>query len=188
MPVYFIRMGEDGPVKIGYTNNTAQRRMAHYRTMLPYEPMLLGIIETDHPRMMERLWHRRFRHLRLRNEWYRPEPELLGAIRANATVVPFKRQKPQDNRPHWEKFPDVPSGGLMLVLWMEKRGIGLADMGRTMVPGIGGPLQRIYRPGRVRQKGVDGINRITKLDLTVEDFAVRAADDPRFSRLFRKAA
>lgn len=71
--VYFIRDGEDGPIKIGRTNNLAHR---------------LGILQTGNPRTLtvlavtrahaEKDLHYQFWDHRIRGEWFEPHPEIVG--------------------------------------------------------------------------------------------------------------
>ncbi len=80
--VYFIRAGEAGPVKIGFSRSVQTRLAAlqtahHERLVLVAKHM--GTIET------ERELHQRFTHLRLEGEWFRVEADLLAYI---ASIAP----------------------------------------------------------------------------------------------------
>ncbi len=94
--VYFIQMGDDGPIKIGFTEITAETRMASLQTSTPMKLQILGTI----PRVgiqTERVLHKRFSHLRVRGEWFQPEWELLEYIREyaippNPNAVPVTEQ------------------------------------------------------------------------------------------------
>ena len=74
MAVYFIRAGEDGPVKIGTAENPRGRlhtlKNAHYE-----ELRLIRVVEGD--RHLEMRIHERFQHLRIRLEWFRYDPAML---------------------------------------------------------------------------------------------------------------
>jgi pyridoxal biosynthesis lyase PdxS len=81
--VYFIRVGDDGPIKIGRTNGNPLARLAALQISSPFE---LRIIATIAPAgvMIENGLHRLFSHLHIRGEWFSPEPELLEYIATNA--------------------------------------------------------------------------------------------------------
>jgi len=74
MTVYFIRAGEDGPVKIGYAANVAARlatlQSAHFAD-------LIVIREMPGKSQQEAWLHRYFREYRIRREWFRFCPEML---------------------------------------------------------------------------------------------------------------
>lgn len=75
--IYFIRMGQDGPIKIGFSGNVATR-FAGLQIGCPHELSLLGRMPGGLDD--ERRLHARFDALRIRGEWFRPEPELLAFI------------------------------------------------------------------------------------------------------------
>lgn len=77
--VYFVREGAVGPIKIGHAFNVA-KRLATMQTANPRALRLLR--EVDGGRERERELHARFSHLRIRGEWFRPDPYLLGFIEA----------------------------------------------------------------------------------------------------------
>jgi hypothetical protein len=72
--VYFIRAGECGPVKIGTAHNIAVRlnslQNGHYEQL-----NLIRVLQGD--RHMEMRIHERFRHLRIRREWFQFDPAML---------------------------------------------------------------------------------------------------------------
>lgn len=75
--VYFVREGDDGPIKIGHTNNIRARlgnmRASNYRRL----SLLVMVPGT---RSDERLLHKRFAAHRIGGEWFEPVPELLSCI------------------------------------------------------------------------------------------------------------
>lgn len=93
--VYFVRVGARGPIKIGKATNPRARlselQVGHYKTLclLAYSDQL------DEAKM-----HRRFKHLRLRGEWFRAAPELRAFVKTmphvGLTVAP--RGRPVDER------------------------------------------------------------------------------------------
>ena len=94
--VYFIQAGDDGPIKIGRTQGSPLGRMEALQAGIPVDLRILAII--SHVRSShETDLHRRFAHLHIRGEWFRPEPDLLTYIRENA--IPWTLRK--DQIPGW---------------------------------------------------------------------------------------
>jgi hypothetical protein len=74
--VYFIG-GNDGPVKIGFTNHL-EHRLATLRCS---SPVPLGVLATvEGPPELERDYHRRFAAHRLHGEWFARCPEIEAEI------------------------------------------------------------------------------------------------------------
>ncbi len=80
---YFIQVGEDGPIKIGWTKNLLVRLRA-FATMFPMPLRLLGVIPQD----VEDWCHARFAAFRVGGEWFAPSPALLDFIRGHAKTPP----------------------------------------------------------------------------------------------------
>lgn len=74
--VYFIQAAT-GDVKIGYAGNP-RSRMADMQTAHSKPLKLLGAIPGD--MTVERSLHKKFAHLRLMGEWFKPEPILMSFI------------------------------------------------------------------------------------------------------------
>ena len=94
MTVYFIR-DAGGDVKIGYSERDPFGRLATMQTGNPRALTLLATIPGD--RSVERELHDKFSPLRVRGEWFRGTPELLGfvdgllyAFRENQSGAPSK--------------------------------------------------------------------------------------------------
>jgi hypothetical protein len=86
MAVYFIRAGEDGPVKIGYATNPRKRfavlQSGHWMNLV-----MLRVIEGDHG--TERDLHARYKPLHIRGEWYNFCPSMLSSGReASRAFIP----------------------------------------------------------------------------------------------------
>jgi hypothetical protein len=75
MSVYFIRRGEDGPVKIGFAKVPASR-IRDIQTYVPEQLIIVRII-SDGDRTTEKLLHFHYRHLLLRGEWFRYDETML---------------------------------------------------------------------------------------------------------------
>lgn len=80
--VYFIRAGVSGPVKIG-TARDPRKRLSGLQTSTAVPLRILGVVVGG--RAQERAFHEQFAHLRLRGEWFVPEPELLQFIAKEAS-------------------------------------------------------------------------------------------------------
>lgn len=76
--VYFIQVGDDGPVKIGRTALSVKARLSAIQTGCPYELKLIGVVD-DATGGLEQELHRKFRRWRMRGEWFRPVPSVLAA-------------------------------------------------------------------------------------------------------------
>lgn len=75
--VYFVQMGDDGPVKIGYTQrDKLKARLSVLQTGSPYPLRLRRLVTAT--RDTERAAHRFFADLRMRGEWFWPDPDLLA--------------------------------------------------------------------------------------------------------------
>jgi DNA-binding XRE family transcriptional regulator len=77
MPVYFVRAGDNGPVKIGWARVPEERiailQSAHY------EPLrVLRILDGE--RKLEKHLHTEFRDLRIRGEWFKFDERMMGDI------------------------------------------------------------------------------------------------------------
>lgn len=76
--IYFVQAGNGGPIKIGRTSLVVRYRVRELQIGCPYELLLLATMPGGLAK--ERALHARFRGDRLRGEWFRPSPELLGLI------------------------------------------------------------------------------------------------------------
>ena len=82
MYLYFIQAGENGPIKIGVTDNI-EKRLVTLQTGNYEKLKVIFTFETEEPeesRKWERIFHRQFRHQRLNGEWFRPDKYLLENI------------------------------------------------------------------------------------------------------------
>jgi hypothetical protein len=76
--VYFIRAGETGPIKIGYTAKSPKRRMGDLQTGSPQPLSLLLVVKGDVA--YERKMHLKFQAARSHGEWFRPTRSLIRYI------------------------------------------------------------------------------------------------------------
>lgn len=74
MSVYFIRSGEDGPVKIGVTRNVAAR-VRNLQTGSAHKLIVIRTIEAGE--IIERRAHAYFAKFRLHGEWFKYSSQML---------------------------------------------------------------------------------------------------------------
>jgi hypothetical protein len=90
MPVYFIRSGETGPVKIGWADEVEKRRRQLQTSH--YEPLcVIRVIEGA--RSLERWLHERFAGWRLHGEWFQFHADMLATEPPKLGEAPAKRPK-----------------------------------------------------------------------------------------------
>lgn len=83
--VYFVQVGDGGPIKIGITHDVAQR-LAFLQTANPGDLRLLCSIRGG--KEVERELHARFAAFRLRGEWFSPALELLQYVKTVTEGAP----------------------------------------------------------------------------------------------------
>lgn len=75
--VYFVQAGEDGPIKIGWSQDVP-RRIAELQVANASRLRLVGMVRG---RMQdEAATHERFAHLRLGAEWFADDPEIRAYL------------------------------------------------------------------------------------------------------------
>jgi hypothetical protein len=107
---YFIRAGDS--IKIGFASNL-KRRLGGLQSS-HHEPLevLAAVSAAD---VDEHQTHQRFAHLRIRGEWFRPEPELLDYIeQINLAFGECADPKPEPKvRPTRKPLPDPVIRGVL---------------------------------------------------------------------------
>ncbi len=81
--IYFIRVGDVGPIKIGWAKHGARSRLLELQISHYEELKVFATIECDSVLDETRI-HDKFRGLRIRGEWFEPAPELLDYIAQHA--------------------------------------------------------------------------------------------------------
>lgn len=78
--VYFIRIGDDGPVKIGFTSTRKgpAGRIAQLQNASPWKLRILGFVPGS--RFVERALLEALQHHRMEGEWLAPNQEVLTLI------------------------------------------------------------------------------------------------------------
>jgi hypothetical protein len=77
--IYFMRIGNDGPIKIGFTHGNPRKRMAELQAGCPWEINLIGTIPGT--KLNEKWLHEKFSPFKIRNEWFE------GAISSEVGVI-----------------------------------------------------------------------------------------------------
>lgn len=78
MTVYVIQAGPDGPVKIGHCKD-AWRRRENLQIGSPFPLYLRGTLPGGAAE--EKILHDKFRHLRVRGEWFDLDPSAIEGLR-----------------------------------------------------------------------------------------------------------
>lgn len=76
--IYFIQAGKDGPIKIGHTDNTPEKRLKELQTGNPEKLILLGYMDGD--KKQEALLHQMFHFHRQNGEWFNPSETVIQQI------------------------------------------------------------------------------------------------------------
>ncbi len=93
MPVYFIRQGVTGPVKIGVAADIV-KRVRQLQTNQPVPLRIIRVVEGDP--VVERELHRRFHSLRVSGEWFNFDPAMMSKDLALADLpIPLARKYKQ---------------------------------------------------------------------------------------------
>lgn len=76
--IYFIQAGNNGPIKIGQTDNNIEERIKQLQIGCPYELRLLWLHKSDHYKEQE--IHKEFSSERIRGEWFHPSRKIFDFI------------------------------------------------------------------------------------------------------------
>lgn len=76
--IYFIQSGTSGPIKIGYTASSVERRLSNLQIGHPEKLILLVSIEGN--RSLEKQLHNQFNNHHSIGEWFHPHPSILSFI------------------------------------------------------------------------------------------------------------
>lgn len=82
--VYFLQ-SSDGPIKIGLTWNV-NKRVDQIQISTPAELRILGVIPGE--MALESEIHKKFEHLKIKGEWFKPGQDLLDFIANNVQDIP----------------------------------------------------------------------------------------------------
>jgi len=75
--IYFIQAGENGPIKIGQSNNVMER-LSQLQTANPYELKLIWLYSGSDYTEIE--IQNEFKHENIRGEWFHPSDKLFSFI------------------------------------------------------------------------------------------------------------
>lgn len=82
--IYFLQSGQDGPIKIGFTNSI-DNRLSALQVNSPYSIKALGTMEGDEQK--EKWLHEQFSDFHFRGEWFWPAKSLLKFIKDNTADI-----------------------------------------------------------------------------------------------------
>lgn len=86
--IYFVQCNA-GPIKIGYVEGRKPedvvKRVGSLQTGNPYELKLLGVMEGKTG--TEKSLHVRFQDIRIRGEWFQPDPALMTLIQEKSIPI-----------------------------------------------------------------------------------------------------
>jgi hypothetical protein len=85
--VYFIQVGLSGPIKIGWSKLSVERRIKELQGANPDVLRCIGSINNS-DQSKERELHELFHSLHILREWFRPGSELLDYIREHTGTIP----------------------------------------------------------------------------------------------------
>lgn len=77
--IYFLQVGTDGPIKIGFTISKVERRVRAHQTGSPHILRWIGVYAGT--RTDERNAHRLLQNSSHRGEWFYPTVEVLAFVR-----------------------------------------------------------------------------------------------------------
>ena len=76
--LYFVRMGDEGPIKIGRSKDVS-KRIKGLQVGSPMWVEKLAVLPGEGPH--ERVWHKAFADHKMRGEWFEPDASLLLSIK-----------------------------------------------------------------------------------------------------------
>jgi len=108
--IYFIQQGNDGPIKIGYTNKPIEQRMTHLQISCPDQLNLLATI--DGTPKDENTLQQRFRSDRIRGEWFNPSNNILSYLYPVPAIdpefhIPDKDDIKKNGAEVWQDVKDM---------------------------------------------------------------------------------
>jgi Meiotically up-regulated gene 113 len=88
--IYFVRYGEEGPIKIGRADDP-KRRVASLEVSTPMKLILLGAMLSEQAQMEEEALHRRLHKHRIRGEWFDAKAVLAEMELLESRLVPAEQ-------------------------------------------------------------------------------------------------
>ena len=92
--IYFIQQGTDGPIKIGYTSGSVERRISTLQTASPEKLHLIA--KGNGTKVNESMLHQMFSDERLNGEWFKPSERLIEYIHNPFLAISFDPPEPID--------------------------------------------------------------------------------------------
>jgi hypothetical protein len=78
-----------GNYKIGLTYNI-QKRLDEFRTAMPYEPKIIKIIQCSNMKKTEKYLHEKFKHKRIKGEWFNLSEKDIDMVQNNQFPIDIK--------------------------------------------------------------------------------------------------
>lgn len=78
--IYFIQAGENGPIKIGRSNDV-EKRLKQLQTASAEKLKILWKYDVENDKKVESELHKQLQHERIDGEWFRPSEEVLRTIK-----------------------------------------------------------------------------------------------------------
>lgn len=76
--VYFLRIGDGGPIKVGFTRGNPSGRIAQLQLACPWKLQIIGFLAGS--KHYERALHERLAAYRMMGEWFEPASDVVRLI------------------------------------------------------------------------------------------------------------
>lgn len=141
--VYFVQRGENGPIKIGRSNNI-KRRLSEFQVSNA-EPMNI-LLALKGGRDLERAFHIKYDPYRQSGEWFAPVSHLLDEIRALGAAGLDARTQPghRSKKPRYMRQRTIAQGMLAWYWQAPPWAYPPAERGGKMVPRTSAALGNDY--------------------------------------------
>lgn len=180
--IYFVQVGMDGPIKIGFAKTDAAKRIRALMTISPHTLRWIGVFEG--PTTDERHAHELLKDSWLRGEWFNPTAQVLEFIAQKSPgfePVVFERRplfgRPQPKnapaRPIYNRRERVyaPPGPVAKFRdWLDREGLTVSEFARRM--GYPQPTVARYVSGQriPEKKAMLKIMELTGEEVMPDDF------------------
>lgn len=84
--IYFLQVGMDGPIKIGFAKTNAEKRIRGLMSISPHTLRWIGVF--DGTLLDEKQAHTLLRYSWLRGEWFHPTAEVLAFVEQKSPHFP----------------------------------------------------------------------------------------------------
>jgi DNA-binding XRE family transcriptional regulator len=126
MTVYFLRLNSDGPIKIGVTKRSAQKRIESLRSGSPWPINVIG--EIDGNNWHENVLHKELSKYRMYGEWFHSDNYVLEVIEK---VLNGEFSWPNGNAPN-NKSAVLDANSSPLRLYRERKNLTLEQLSKKL--------------------------------------------------------